>query len=258
MNVGSIPAGRQSVQPLSWSRPSAPRRGFAEAEARFGFDLAETLSTRPGLDDALAPHDPPDPRAEMPTLGVPIAQIFDTYILARAEDGALILVDQHAAHERLTEERLRDERERGGIARQALLSPVPVDLPEDDVARLLDETEALGRLGLEIESFGPGAVLVRALPAAIGRADPGELLRDIADTLAETGTATALEARLDAVLARMACHRSIRAGRRLAGPEMIALLRDMAATPRAQTCPHGRPTVIRLGRDDIELLFGRR
>ncbi|HEX7390029.1 MAG TPA: DNA mismatch repair protein MutL, partial [Acidiphilium sp.] len=116
---------------------------------------------------------------------------------------------------------------------------------------------ALAELGLEVEAFGPGAVLVRAVPAALRTADPASLLRDVADTLAEHGAATALAARLDAVLVRMACHRSIRAGRRLDIAEMSALLRQMEATPRAQTCPHGRPTVLKLTKTDLERMFGR-
>jgi DNA mismatch repair protein MutL len=146
----------------------------------------------------------------------------------------------------------------GGVRAQKLLLPSVVDLPPEDASRLLTRAEELGRLGLEIEAFGPGAVMVRALPAALGAAEPGSLLRDLADELAELDEATALAARLDAVIARMACHGSIRAGRRLNGAEMDALLRRMEATPRAATCSHGRPTFLRLTKADIEKLFGRR
>jgi DNA mismatch repair protein MutL len=131
-------------------------------------------------------------------------------------------------------------------------------MPAADAARLLDHASALDRLGLEIEAFGPGAILVRALPAALGAPDPGPLLRDLADEFAELGEGLALPARLDAAIARLACHGSIRAGRRLAGPEMDALLRQMEATPRAATCSHGRPTYLRLSKAEIERLFGRR
>ena len=135
--------------------------------------------------------------------------------------------------------------------------PAVVDLPSADARRLAEAAPALARLGLELEGFGPGAVLVRAVPAALGAPDPAPLLRDIADELAECGESTALEAKLDAVIARMACHGSIRAGRRLSLAEMDALLRQMEATPRAATCSHGRPTFLKLTKADIERLFQR-
>ena len=146
----------------------------------------------------------------------------------------------------------------GGVRAQPLLLPAVVDLPPADAARLTARTDELARLGLEIEAFGPGAVMVRALPAALGAPDPAPLLRDLADQLGELDEATALAERLDAVIARMACHGSIRAGRRLAPAEMDALLRQMEATPRAATCSHGRPTFLKLSKADIERLFGRR
>ncbi|MGC8532279.1 MAG: DNA mismatch repair endonuclease MutL [Acidiphilium sp.] len=245
------PATRQAAPSLRYypsAQPSmALQRGFAEREIATGFDLPAP---------ALRPISAAPDTNSYP-LGAPIAQIFDTYILALAADDTLILVDQHAAHERLTEERLRGERDQTGITRHALLAPVPVDLPAPDIDLLLTAAADLAALGLELESFGPGAVLVRTIPAALDRADPAALVRDIADSLAEHGSAVALTARLDAVLIRMACHRSIRAGRRLTIEEMSALLRAMEATPRAQTCPHGRPTVLRLSRDALERMFGR-
>ncbi len=199
----------------------------------------------------------PAARPEHP-LGAPVAQILDTYVLAIAGDGALVLVDQHAAHERLTHEALKAEMHAGGVRSQPLLLPAVVELPPSDAARLLAQSDQLARLGLEIESFGQGAILVRALPAALGAPEPAPLLQDLADQLAETGEATALETRLDAAIARMACHGSIRAGRRLTPAEMDALLRRMEATPRAATCSHGRPTFLKLTQADIERLFGRR
>ncbi|HQT89800.1 MAG TPA: DNA mismatch repair endonuclease MutL [Acidiphilium sp.] len=245
------PATSQAAPSLRYYQPARPsmalQRGFAEREIATGFDLPAP---------ALRPITPSPDSSPYP-LGAPIAQIFDTYILALAADDTLILVDQHAAHERLTEERLRRERDQSGIARHALLSPIPVDLPAPDIDRLLAAAPDLAQLGLDLESFGPGAVLVRAIPAALDRANPAALIRDIADSLADHGSAVALTARLDAVLIRMACHRSIRAGRRLTAEEMSALLRAMEATPRAQTCPHGRPTVLRLSRDALERMFGR-
>jgi DNA mismatch repair protein MutL len=236
---------------FNFAAPSPPQqaRGFAEAELA----LAAPPSTR-----SFAP--PPLPAAPPPDhpLGAPIGQILDTYILAAAPDGALVLVDQHAAHERLTEERLRTEFEAGRIAAQPLLVPVVVDFSPSEAARLLLEAETLSRLGLEIEAFGPGAILVRALPAALKNPDAAGLLRDLAEEFAESDAPLALEARLDAALARLACHRSIRAGRRLQREEMDALLREMEATPRAATCSHGRPTFLKLTRFELEKMFGRR
>ncbi|HEY1930429.1 MAG TPA: DNA mismatch repair endonuclease MutL [Acetobacteraceae bacterium] len=200
---------------------------------------------------------PAEPHPDHP-LGAPVAQVLDTYVIAVASDGSLVLVDQHAAHERLTHEAIREQMVGGGVRSQALLLPAVVELAAGDAARLLARADDLTRLGLELEAFGPGAVLVRALPAALGAPEPAPLLRDLADELAEMEEATALDARLDAVIARMACHGSIRAGRRLAPAEMDALLRQMEATPRAATCSHGRPTFLKLSRGEIERLFGRR
>jgi len=229
--------------------PSPQARGFAEAELA----LAAPPSARSFT---------PLPPAAMPVhehpLGAPLGQILDTYILAIAPDGALVLVDQHAAHERLTEERLRTEFEAGRIVAQPLLVPVVVDFSPSEAVRLLAEAETLARLGLEIEPFGAGAILVRALPAALKNPDAAGLLRDLAEEFAESEAPLALEARLDAALARLACHRSIRAGRRLQREEMDALLREMEATPRAATCSHGRPTFLRLSRAELEKMFGRR
>jgi len=199
----------------------------------------------------------PAPDAAYP-LGAALGQVFDTYILAVSAEGSLVLVDQHAAHERLTHEALRAQHAAGGVRAQPLLLPAVVDLPPADAARLLAAGAELRVLGLEIEGFGAGSVLVRALPACLGAPEPGPLLRDLADELADGGEAIALQARLDAVLARLACHGSIRAGRRLQPAEMDALLRQMEATPRAATCSHGRPTVLKLTRAEIERLFGRR
>jgi DNA mismatch repair protein MutL len=240
----------------SWSAPPPPSRlvrGFAEAELALAVPPAARVFTPP----VPAPEAEATPAREHP-LGAPIAQILDTYILAAAPDGALVLVDQHAAHERLTEERLRDEFLAGRIAAQPLLVPVVVDFSPGEAARLLAEADTLAKLGLEIESFGPGAILVRAVPAALKNPDAAGLLRDLAEEFVESDAPLALEARLDAALARLACHRSIRAGRRLQREEMDALLREMEATPRAATCSHGRPTFLKLTRAELEKMFGRR
>jgi len=248
-------AGVAAPRPaLSGFRPSlhlssgVPRHtGFAEAQLPF----AATLSGR-----ALAPDAVPAATAAHP-LGAPVAQLLDTYIVAATADESMVLVDQHAAHERLTHEALRDQYVTGGVRSQPLLLPAVIDLPPDAARRLAQAAPSLEKLGLELESFGPGAILVRAVPAALGAPDPAPLVRDIADELADSGETTALDARLDAVIARMACHGSIRAGRRLSLAEMDALLRQMEATPRAATCSHGRPTFLKLTKADIERLFQR-
>jgi DNA mismatch repair protein MutL len=198
-----------------------------------------------------------DPSPDYP-LGAPVAQVLDTYIIAVASDGSLVLVDQHAAHERLTHEAIREQLLDGVVRSQPLLLPVVVDLPPGDVARLVARAADLVRLGLELEEFGAGAILVRALPAVLAASEPGPLLRDLADEFADMEEQTVLSARLDAVIARMACHGSIRAGRKLGQAEMNALLRQMEDTPRAATCSHGRPTVLKLSKADIEKMFGRR
>jgi DNA mismatch repair protein MutL len=246
----SLPAPRPVLHlvhsrayPVPYS--SVPLPGMAETPLAFGVAPAARMLAAP------------EPRPEHP-LGAPVAQVLDTYVIAVAEDGSLVLVDQHAAHERLTHEALRGQMLDGGVRSQPLLLPAVVDMPPADAARLLARGDELSRLGLEIEAFGPGAVLVRALPAALGAPEPGPLLRDLADELEELDEATALSVRLDAVIARLACHGSIRAGRRLNAAEMDALLRQMEATPRAATCSHGRPTFLKLSRAEIERLFGRR
>ena len=246
----AVPAHRPALA-LWPSRP--PIAGPRSAPTLPG--LAETqlpLATVPAM--RLAPV--PEPRPEYP-LGAPLGQVQDTYIVAVAADGSLILVDQHAAHERLTHEALREQMLADGVRTQPLLVPAVVELGQADAARVLTAAADLARLGLELEPFGPGAVLVRALPAALGAPEPTPLVQDLADELAELDETTALAARLDAVIARMACHGSIRAGRRLAPAEMDSLLRRMEATPRAATCSHGRPTVLRFTPAELATLFRR-
>jgi DNA mismatch repair protein MutL len=220
-------------------------------------EMAEAASLLLAPPAARRIPDPLPPSVDHP-LGAPVAQVLDTYIIAVAADGSLVLVDQHAAHERLTHEAIRNQMLDGGVRAQPLLLPAVVDLPAADAARLADRADELAVLGLEIESFGPGAIMVRALPAALGAPDPGPLLRDLADEFGQDDEQTSLSNRLDAIIARLACHGSIRAGRRLGADEMAALLRQMEATPRAATCSHGRPTVLKLSKADIEKLFGRR
>ena len=254
---------------LAGGAGTAPRlASFRPGPARPPLRLvAPAPAAAPGFAETVLPFAPaaravPPPDAPSPhPLGAAVAQVLDTYVIAVAGDGSLVLVDQHAAHERLTHEALAAQLRNGRVRSQPLLLPAVVDLPAAAAACLLRHAPALVSLGLELEAFGPGAVLVRGVPAVLstgGAPDPAPLLRDLADELAEHGEATALDALLDAAVARMACHGSVRAGRRLNPVEMNALLRQMEATPRAATCSHGRPTVLKLSRAEIETLFGRR
>ncbi|MGA8820941.1 MAG: DNA mismatch repair protein MutL, partial [Xanthobacteraceae bacterium] len=190
-------------------------------------------------------------------LGAARAQIHETYIVAQTRDG-LIIVDQHAAHERIVYEKLKAALEKMGVARQLLLIPEIVELDEADVERLAARAEELARFGLVLEAFGPGAVAVRETPSLLGEIDGSGLVRDLAEHINEWDEALPLERRLMAVASSMACHGSVRAGRRLKSEEMNALLREMEATPNSGQCNHGRPTYVELKLGDIERLFGRR
>lgn len=190
-------------------------------------------------------------------LGLARGQIDRTYIVAETRD-ALVLVDQHAAHERLVLEKMRAHMAQGQIAAQALLMPEIVDLPEDAVDRLASRAQELAAWGLELEAFGPGAILVRAVPAILGHDDIKALVQDLADELASFDAALSLKEDIDALCATMACHGSVRAGRSLSLAEMNALLREMESTPHSGQCNHGRPTYVKLHKSDIEKLFGRR
>ena len=200
-----------------------------------------------------------DAAATMETfpMGVARAQVAGTYIVAETPDG-MILVDQHAAHERLTLERLKAAAAGRAIASQLLLLPQVVDLDPGAAAHVLEHSDAFAALGLDLEGFGPAAVLVRAVPAALGTVDAERLVRDLVDDLAAFDSGMALTERLDAVAATMACHGSVRAGRLLSVAEMNALLREMEVTPHSGQCNHGRPTWVRLAKTDLEKLFGRR
>lgn len=195
--------------------------------------------------------------AEALPLGAARAQVHENYIIAQTANG-MVIVDQHAAHERLVYERLKAQRDGTGIASQALLIPEIVDLSPLDAARILDMADDLAAMGLGIEAFGGSAIAVREVPAILGRVDATALIRDILDDLADLGDSTRLQARMDAVLSRMACHGSVRSGRQMRAEEMNALLREMEATPLSGQCNHGRPTYVELKLADIERLFGRR
>jgi DNA mismatch repair protein MutL len=200
---------------------------------------------------------PDIPSTEQLPLGVARAQLHETYVVAQTPDG-IVIVDQHAAHERLVYERMKRAMADGGIARQPLLIPEVVELDPAEAGRIAARAGELGDLGLIVEPFGHDAVLVRELPAMLGQTDIGKLIRDLADDLAETNSALSLKERLEDIAGTLACHTSVRAGRRLTGEEMNALLREMEATPHSGQCNHGRPTYVELKLTDIEKLFGRR
>ena len=241
----------------------APGPVFAEAATHapgFARDLGFAVR---GVADAASPWFAPAARTETPAalnafpMGVARAQVAGTYIVAETHDG-MILVDQHAAHERLTLERLKRAAAGEGVASQILLLPEVVDLDADAAAHVVEHASAFAALGLEVEGFGASAVLVRATPAALGAVDAVALVRDLADDLAAFDAGLGLQERLDAVAATMACHGSVRAGRALSVAEMNALLREMEVTPHSGQCNHGRPTWVKLATSDLEKLFGRR
>ncbi len=240
------------VRPPSLGSLFAPRVSDGGQVWR-GFDAA--VPEPAGRAEAATPIAEPD--RDYP-LGIARGQVANTYIVAEAADG-LVLVDQHAAHERLVLERLKAAGAGDAVAAaQALLLPEVAELDEPACDRLEENAEALGRLGLVLERFGPTAMLVRAVPAPLAKGNIGALVQDIADDLARNGDVLLLGERLEHVLATMACHGSVRAGRALAVTEMNALLREMERTPRSGQCNHGRPTWVKLAHGDIEQLFGRK
>jgi len=245
--------------PSAYAVSRAVAGGFSEAAApfeAFAVPSADARGTPASQTHADSPEIAPEPEADHP-LGAARAQVHETFVLAQTRDG-IVIVDQHAAHERLVYERLKAEIEANGVARQGLLIPEVVDLDPADAARLCDRAGELAELGLELEGFGPGAVAVSAVPAMLGDFDVAGLVRDLAEDIAVADTSTRLRDRLDAVASRMACHGSVRAGRRMTPEEMNALLREMEATPNSGQCNHGRPTFVELKLSDIEKLFGRR
>ncbi len=248
---GGLPRGGSYDWRSSPARPLPEiQPGFAEAtQAAFDVGAAAATARIDPLEAAPDALDRP--------LGAARAQVHDNYIVAQTRDG-LVIVDQHAAHERLVYERLKAALAAAGVARQILLIPEIVELDGADVDRLAARADELARYGLMLEPFGPGAVAVRETPALLGRIDAAALVRDLAEHMAEWDEALPLERRLMHVAATMACHGSVRSGRRLRPEEMNALLRDMEVTPNAGQCNHGRPTYVELKLTDIERLFGRR
>ena len=263
---GSLPMGGGSVggaggNPYAY-QPQHPSRALSEQAQ----DFYRPLGGAPGMDAAPAArmeHVDADgvvtdgPALDYP-LGVARAQVHKTYVVAQTGDG-IVIVDQHAAHERLTQEKIKTAMAaEGGVQRQMLLIPEVVELEEAACDRVLSRAEEFASLGLIIEAFGTGAIAVQEVPALLGETNVQGLIRDLADDLEEMDTAVALEKRIDDVCATMACHGSVRAGRVLTAHEMNALLREMEATPHSGQCSHGRPTYVELKLADIEKLFGRR
>ena len=244
---GGGPSYRPGTPSPAWAgeqRLSGELMGVAEATARF-----EPAPIAGQGGPVFDPVDQP--------LGAARAQVHETYVVAQTRDG-IVIVDQHAAHERLVYERMKSEMDGGAVERQTLLLPEVVSLDPAEAERVMARSGELAEMGLVIEAFGPGAVLVRETPALLGDCDVQGLVRDIADDLAENGAPLALKERMGEICGTMACHGSVRAGRRLTAAEMNALLRQMEATPHSGQCNHGRPTYVELKLADIERLFGRR
>jgi DNA mismatch repair protein MutL len=261
----TIAAFRPAATPrgggYDWWRSPTRRAGFSPSRgcAALGFAEAEQAAFEvgePSADAAIVSFEPAAELIERP-LGAARAQLHQTYIVSQTRDG-LVIIDQHAAHERIVYERMKTALAKSGIVRQILLIPEIVELDEADAARLATRSGELARFGLVIEDFGPGAIAVRETPALLGEVDVRGLMRDLAEHMAEWHDSLPLERRLLHVSATMACHGSVRAGRKLKPDEMNALLREMEAVPNSGQCNHGRPTYVELKLTDIERLFGRR
>ncbi len=229
-------------------RPSFSARSMTFQAQAPGFAEAPSARVEPVVDEAEDPADLP--------LGAARAQVHENYIIAQTANG-MVIVDQHAAHERLVYEKLKAQMAENGVAAQALLIPEIIELAPDEAAHLLEIADDLSRLGLTIEPFGGGAIAVRETPAILGEVNAEAMIRDILDELADQGDSTTVKAKIEAILSRVACHGSIRSGRRMQAAEMNALLREMEATPLSGQCNHGRPTYVELKLSDIERLFGR-
>ncbi|MFT6490800.1 MAG: DNA mismatch repair protein MutL [Parvibaculaceae bacterium] len=266
----SYQSGSYPANPSGWSDSSASWRGASASvqqaahQAQAGFaglapsgrvEDQPTETIDPLTGEVTMPPVTPAP-AEFP-LGVARGQLHETYIIAQTADG-IVIVDQHAAHERLVYERMKQDIAQSGIKRQGLLIPEVVELDEDAAERLVARAPQFAELGFVLEAFGEGAVVVREIPSLFKKLDVQGLVRDLADELVEFGEALALKERLEEVCGTIACHGSVRSGRRLTGEEMNALLREMEATPHSGQCNHGRPTYVELKLADIERLFGRR
>ncbi|WP_380055638.1 DNA mismatch repair endonuclease MutL [Falsihalocynthiibacter sp. SS001] len=238
-------------------RPSSISGGYQAPPAQrdYGFAEAEFSAPSARVEPVIEDNPTPNVSSALP-LGAARAQVHENYIIAQTQDG-MVIVDQHAAHERLVYEKLKRQMAENGVATQALLIPEIVELSEGDAALLLGVTDELARFGLGIEPFGAGAIAVRETPAILGTVNARGMILDIIDELADMGDSQSVQARIEAILSRVACHGSIRSGRRMQAEEMNALLREMEATPHSGQCNHGRPTYVELKLADIERLFGR-
>lgn len=233
----------QPYQPFEAQAPRLAETGFAEFAGSFSGRVDPVEESPQGSDETLL-------------LGAARGQVHENYIIAQTGDG-IVIVDQHAAHERLVYEKLKHQMAERGVAAQALLIPEIVELSADDLSRLLSIADELSRMGLTIEAFGGSAVAVRETPAILGEVNAKALLTDILDEIADFGSSQLVQEKIEAILSRVACHGSIRSGRRMRAEEMNALLREMEATPHSGQCNHGRPTYVELKLSDIERLFGR-
>ena len=248
--VADATLGAMQPQPMEprvyqMDRPSFTARSMAFQAQAPGFAEVPSARIEPVVEEA---NDLP--------LGAARAQLHENYIIAQTADG-IVIVDGHAAHERLVYEKLKTQMAENGVAAQALLIPEIVELAEGEASQLLDIADDLARFGLGIEAFGGNAVAVRETPAILGEVNATAMLRDILDELSDTGGSDRVQSKIEAILSRVACHGSIRTGRRMRAEEMNALLRDMESTPRSGQCNHGRPTYVELKMTDIERLFGR-
>lgn len=244
--LGAITPEHASPRIYQMDRPSFSARSMTFQAQAPGFGEGPSARFEPETEET---------SDELP-LGAARAQVHENYIIAQTEKG-IVIVDQHAAHERLVYEKLKSQMAENGVAVQALLIPEIVELSENEAAQLLEIAADLSRLGLTVEPFGGGAIAVRETPAILGEVNAAAMIRDIIDELADQGDSASVQARIEAILSRVACHGSIRSGRRMQAAEMNALLREMEATPLSGQCNHGRPTYVELKLADIERLFGR-
>jgi DNA mismatch repair protein MutL len=255
VGAATLHAFRPEPRVYQMDRPSQPALARAFAFQAPGFaEAPQAAAFAPPREEEAQPNEE-QPQAH--PLGAARAQLHENYIVAQTATG-IVIVDQHAAHERLVYERLKRQLAETGIRAQALLIPEIVDLSPTDAARLMDAAPALAEVGLTLEPFGGSAIAIRETPAVLGPVNGAALLRDILDELADSGDSQLVRARIDAILSRMACHGSVRSGRQMRPEEMNALLREMEATPLSGQCNHGRPTYVELSLHDIERLFGRR
>jgi len=251
--LGAARVELASPRVYQMDRPIGVPRSIAEPDFVLGFqEMAAEYAARTVEPSAQET----EPEAQDLPLGVARGQVHENYIVAQTVDG-MVIVDQHAAHERLVYEKLKRQMVENGVAAQALLIPEIVELSLDDCARLLGQADKLAALGLRFEPFGGNAIAVRETPAVLGEVNAEALLRDVLDELDDLGESDLVQARIEAILSRMACHGSVRSGRRMRAEEMNALLREMEATPHSGQCNHGRPTYVELKLADIERLFGR-